>query len=74
MQRRQKNVQKSVMHVQICCFASLKVMLHETIRNDDFYLNTALLCWNNVVPIQNNVSTMLQRCVSLKIVVASRLV
>ena len=36
MQRRQKHVQKSVMHVQICGFASLKVMLHETIRNDDF--------------------------------------
>ena len=27
---------KSVMHVKSCCFANLKVMLHETIRNDDF--------------------------------------
>ena len=49
-------------------------MLHETIRNDDFKRNTALLCWNNVVPIRNNVATMLQRCVALKIVVANRLV
>ena len=28
--------------------------------------NAALQCWNNVVTIQNNVATMLQRCVSLK--------
>ena len=67
----QRNVQKSVMHVQSCCFAGLnqvlfcrprcrrrsrclsfllslplrglfKVMLHETIRNNDFQPNTAL--------------------------------
>ena len=53
VQRRQRNVQKCVMQVQIFCFANmvlllfsrsrcrrrrrcLKVMLHETIRNDDF--------------------------------------
>ena len=53
VQRRQRNVQKYVMHVQIFCFANmvlllfsrsrcrrrrrcLKVMLHETIRKDDF--------------------------------------
>ena len=36
--------------------------------------NTALQCWNNVVTIRNNVATMLQRCVALKIVVANRLV
>jgi len=30
----------------------VKVTLHGTIRNDDFYRNTALQCWNNVVPIQ----------------------
>ena len=29
----------------------LKVMLHGTIRNDDFLLNTALQCWNNVATI-----------------------
>ena len=52
----------------------IKVMLHGTIRNDDFYRNTALQCWNNVVTIQNNVATMLQRCVMLKIVVVNRLV
>ena len=53
VQRRQRNVQKGVMHVQMFCFANinlllfncsrcrrrrrcLEVMLHETIRNDDF--------------------------------------
>ena len=25
-----------------------KMMLHETIRNNDFQRNTALQCWNNV--------------------------
>ena len=52
----------------------LKVMLHRTIGNDDFSCSTALQCWNNVVTIRNNVATMLQRCVGLKIVVANRLV
>ena len=54
--------------------ACLKVMLHGKICNDDFKRNTALQCWNNVVSIQNNVATMLQRCVALKIVVSNRLV
>ena len=52
----------------------LKMMLHGTIRNDDFQRNTALeyccdIEWNgcNVVPT-------LQRCVALKIAVANRLV
>ena len=27
MQRRQRNVQKSVMHVQSCCFANLNLVL-----------------------------------------------
>ena len=53
---------------------SLKVMLPGTIRNDDFQRNPALQCWNNIVTIENNVATMLQRCVSLKIVVADHLV
>ena len=48
--------------------------LHGTIRNDDFHGNTALQCWNNVVTIRNNVATMLQRCVALKIIIANRLV
>ena len=47
-------------------------MLHWTIRNDDFWRNTALQCWNNVGTIRNNVAIMLQRCVALKIVVANR--
>ena len=42
----------------------IKVMLHGTIRNDDFKHNTTLQCWNNVVTIWNNVATMLQRCVA----------
>ena len=53
---------------------SLKVMLPGTIRNDDFQRNPALQCWNNIVTIQNNVATMLQRCVALKIVVAERII
>ena len=48
--------------------------LHGTICNDDFHGNTALQCWNNVVTIRNNVATMLQRCVALKIIIANRLV
>ena len=50
------------------------MMLHGTIRNDDFERNISLQCWNNVVTIRNNVAAMLQRCVGLKIVVANRLV
>ena len=51
----------------------LNVMLHGMIRNDDFKLNAALQCSNNVVATRNNATTMLQRCVALKIVVANRL-
>ena len=36
-----------------------KVMLNGTIRNDDFWRNTSLQCWSNVVTIRNNVATML---------------
>ena len=36
----------------------LKVTLHETIRYDDFWRNTALRSWNNVVTIRNNVATL----------------
>ena len=55
-------------------FQGDRVMLHGTIRNDDFHENTALQCWNNVVTIRNNVPTLLQRCVALKIIIANRLV
>ena len=55
-----------------CLFTqSIKVMLRETIRNDDFCDNTTLQCWENVVGIRNNVATMLQCCVALRIVVAT---
>ena len=37
---------------------TLKVMLHGTIRNDDFYRSTELQCWNNVVTIRNNAATL----------------
>ena len=46
------------------------MILRGTIRNDDFWHNTALQCWSNVVTIGNNDATMLQRCVELKVVVA----
>ena len=44
------------------CF---KVKLNGTIRKDDFQPKTGLQCWNHVVTIQNNVATMLLRCVAL---------
>ena len=47
-------------------------MLHETIRKDEFYRNPEVQCWTNVESVRNNVATMLQRCVALKIVVANR--
>ena len=54
---------------------SLKVMLRGTIRNDDFYRNIASQYWiNNVTTARNNVATILQRFVALKIVVSNRLV
>ena len=61
---RQRNVQKNVLHVRSCFFvlirpivvfssfllpSPLKVMLHGTIRNDDFKRITSVQCWNNVV-------------------------
>ena len=52
----------------------LKVMLHGTIRNDHFQRKAALQCWNQVVTVRNNIVTMLQPCVALKIVGANRLV
>ena len=45
-----------------------------TIRNNNFQRNTALKWWNTVVIIHNNVTTMLQHCVVLKIVIANHLV
>ena len=44
------------------------------IHNDNFQRNTALKCSNTVVIIHNNVTTMLQHCVVLKIVIANHLV
>ena len=42
-------------------------MLHGTTHSDDFKRNTGLQCWNDVAAIQNNVETILQRCVALKL-------
>ena len=69
-------VQKTLKKCTKVVFLSIEMMLHGTIRNDDFQRNTALQCWNNVATIRNYVATMLERCVAsvaLKIVVANRL-
>ena len=58
----------------VVTLGSLKVMLNGTIRNDDFLRNTAMQYWNNVTTIRNDVTTMMQLCVALKIVVANCLV
>ena len=51
---------------------SFKVILQETIRNDDFWHNRALQhCWDIVLNACNIVPT-LQRCVALIMVVANR--
>ena len=50
----------------------LKVMLHETIRNDDFQRNTALQHCCNIVSNGYNIVPTLQRSVALKIFVANR--
>ena len=51
---------------------SLKVMFHETIRNDDFSRNTVLQYCCDIVSNGYNTVPALQRCVALKIVVAHR--
>ena len=50
----------------------LKVMLHGTIRNDDFWRNTALQHCCEIVSNCFNIVSALQRCAALKIVVAKR--
>ena len=51
---------------------SLKAMLHETIRNDDFQRNTALQHCCDIVSNGYNITPALQPCLALKIVVANR--
>ena len=51
---------------------SFKVMLQETIRNEDFKGNTALQHCCDIVSNGCNIVPTLQRCVALKIVVANR--
>ena len=48
------------------------VMLHGTIRNDDFYRNTALQHCCDIVSNGYNCNIATLRCVLLKIVVANR--
>ena len=50
----------------------LKEMLHETIRNDDFWRSTALQHCCDIVSNSYNIVPTLQHCVALKIVVANR--
>ena len=50
----------------------IKVTLHETIRNGDFYRNTALQHCCDIVSNSYSIVPTLQRCVALKIVVANR--
>ena len=52
----------------------LKVMLHETIRKNDFERNPALQHCCDIVLNGYNIVPTLQRCVALKIVVANRFV
>ena len=47
-------------------------MLHETIRNDNFKLNTALQHCCGIVLNGYNIVPTLRRCVALKIVIVNR--
>ena len=46
----------AILTVKFC--PCVKLILHETIRNDDFWRNTALQCWNSTETIRNNVATL----------------
>ena len=52
----------------------VKLMLHETIRNEDFWRNTALQHCCDIVSDGYNIAPALQRCVALNfpVVVANR--
>ena len=50
----------------------IKVMLHETIRNDDFQRNTVLPHCCDIVLNGDNIVLALQFCAALKIDVANR--
>ena len=49
----------------------IKVMLHGTIRNDDFYRKTALQHCCEIDSNGSNIVPILERCVAQKIVVAN---
>ena len=51
---------------------TLKMMLHETIRNDDFQINKALQHCCDIVSNCYNIVPKWQRCFALKIVAANR--
>ena len=55
------------------CGRDLKVMLHETIRNDDFLRNTVLPHCCDIVSDSYNIVATLQRYVAQTFVVANRL-
>ena len=52
--------------------SSIKVVLHEIIRNDYFKRNTTLHHCSDIVSSSYNVAPILRRRVALKIVVANR--
>ena len=54
------------------CESRLKVMLHGTIRDDDFKLNATLQHCCSIVSNSCNIVPTLEHCVPLKIVVANR--
>ena len=55
---------------------TLRLLLHETIRNDGFQHHTALQGWNKVVTIRNNVATLCcaksRRCESSRVTLPLR--
>ena len=54
-------------------FQAVKMMLHGTIRNDDFWRNATLQHCCNIVSNSSSIVPTLQRFVPLKIVVETRL-
>ena len=53
-------------------FLYVKVMLHQTIRNEDFWRNTVLQHCCDIVSNSYHIVPTLQRCIAVKIVVANR--
>ena len=54
---REGNLSLLTMLMPFYTLLAVCLMLHGTIRNDDFLRNTAQQWWNNVATIRNNVAT-----------------